>query len=561
MLPEQRVSVDGFQLKVWFPLVFRKLSRLGILIFATGIAIFAALTYLPKQSELDRRYASCAAAMTSACLADQGFAEASRVSSLPRYVSEIDQLAQIGHIDAAHALELRIAKNSGLSPEAAKTAADRRVASQRITTAIRAGKTVRQAFEQTPQADGSALWISALDLLGQRPYGMSPRPNAPPDGPTRLRVAEMADLIASLAQRENPRSATYQLVDAAEVQAMLQDREAAIATLALLPTEGREARILSDELVQVIGAEVAIPLCGQVVDCEIWTRIRLAVAAGDAASARDDLQKRFSTFADRNPWPDFRRMEEVVALAVKGGDRDEALVLARQLLEAAKTKPDVFPAFAFITAARALAVAGAGADEVRQSLDLAEAGFPQNPKTIVGFGFNSGPIQWGGFGLEAQARREIANVRARLGDLEAAKAMMAGIEDPAFAWRDMLTADIPVAFLDPLLQAADAAMSAEDFAYIRACHAQDLVLTDPRGPQAVWAKATATDLLQAEPLAGERASITYRCISWVGYFLKHDDLYHKAVQRMGQAALASGDFVDLFRAAIAWHGFESTVKK
>lgn len=541
--------------------MFRKLPQLGVLLLATGIGVFAALKYLPGQSELNRRYASCVAATTSACLSDLGFAEAARVRWLPPYLSEIDQLAQIGHIDEAYALELRIQINKGNSSEASTSAAVRRVASQRITAAIREGKTPQQAFDQTRGADVGALWISALDLLGRRPYGQSPRSDAPPDAMTRLRVGAMADMIVSLAQRLAPRVATYQLVYAAELQAMLQDREAAIGTLALLPTEGRETMILSDDLLQVIGADVAVHLCEKMVDCQIMTRIRLAVAAWNAFSVRADLEQRFTTLADREPWPDFRKMEEVVALAAKGGDRGEALALARRILETAKTKPDVFPVFAFINAARALEVAGAGADEVRQSLDLAEAGFPQNPKTIVGVGFNAGPIQWGGFGLNAQAQREIAGVRARLGDLDAAKAMMAGIEDPAFAWRDMLTPDIPVAFLDPLMQAVGEAMSEEDFTYIRACHAQDLVLTDPSGPQAVWAQATATDVLRPEPLARKRSSATYSCISRVGSFLKNDDIYHKAVERMGQAALASGDFIDLFRAAITWHDFETTAKK
>lgn len=540
--------------------MFRNFLRLGVLILATSIAVFAALKYLPGQSELDRSYASCAADMTSACLGDLAFAKAYHVSALPRYVREIEEMGQIGHLAEAYALELRVQEASGLSPEAAKVAADRRLASLRITAAIRAGKTVQQAFDQTPQADGGALWISALDLMGRRPYGMSPRPDSPPDATTRLQVAEMADLISSLAQRENPRSATSHLVYTAQLQAMLQDSKAAATTLGNLPTEGCESMIISDELLQVVGSDVAVPLCRQVVECEIWTRIRLAVAAGDAASARDDLERRFTTLADQEPWPDFRKMEEVVVLAAQGGDRGEALVLARRLLETAKTKPDVFPVFAFIGAARALEVAGADADEVRQSLDLAEAGFPQNPKAIVGVGFNSGPIQWSGFGLEAEARREIAGVRARLGDLDEAKVMMEGIEDPAFAWRDMLTPDIPISFLDPLLKAAGEAMSSEDFSYVRACLAQDLVLTNPSDQQISWAKATATDILQAEPLADQRASITYSCISRVGYFLKDGDLHRRAVERMGQAALASDDFVDLFRAAIAWHGFETTAK-
>jgi hypothetical protein len=542
-------------------LVFKKPIKLGILVLLIGVATYAAVKYLPGQLELDRKYASCAAATTSACLSDLGFAEADRASTLPPYVFEIDQMAQIGHIDEAYALELRIQTNEGRSPEDANSAADQRVASHRITAAIRAGATVQQAFDQTPQANGGALWISALDLMGRRPYGMSPRPKAAPDATTRLRVAEMADLIASLAQAQNPRAATSQLVYAAEVQAILQDREAAIATLALLPSEGRDTMDLSDELLQVIGADVAVPLCDKMVDCQIMTRIRLAAAAGTAVSAKADLEQRFTTLTDRKPWPDFRRMEELVAFAANGGDLDEAHVLARRLLQTAKTKPDVFPVFAFINAARTLAIAGAGADEVRQSLDLAEAGFPQNPKTVVGVGFNAGPIQWGGFGLQAQARREIASVRARLGDVDAAKTLMAGIEDPVFAWRDMLTPDIPVAFLDPLLQAARVAMPAEDFTYVRACLARDIAFSGPSDPQAVWAKATAADILQETPLTGMRASITYHCLSAVGYTLQNDDMHYRAVKQMGQAALASGNFVDLFRAAIAWHDLETMTKE
>lgn len=129
------------------PFVFRKSLHFGMLIFATGIALFAALKYLPEESELDQKYASCAATMTSDCLGDLGFAEASRVSSFPRYVREVSQMGQIGHLAEAHALELRIQEASGLPLEAAKVAADRRFASLRITAAIRAGKTVRQAFD------------------------------------------------------------------------------------------------------------------------------------------------------------------------------------------------------------------------------------------------------------------------------------------------------------------------------------------------------------------------------------------------------------------------------
>jgi hypothetical protein len=551
---------DWLLLKRRCPPMFRNVPRLGVLVLATGIAVFAALKYSPGQRDLNQRYALCAAAMTSACLSDLGFAEAARDSSLPRYIGAIGQLAQIGHLEKAYALELRSKEASGLSAEAAKDAADRRLASLRFVAAIRSGATVQDAFDKTPQADGGTLYISALDLMGQRPYGPSLRPHAPPDAKTHLDVAAIADLIASLAQAENPLRATGYLVHAAEVQAMLQDRNAVVAILRQLPTEGRDETFLSGDLLQMIGADVAIPLCGQVEECEVQTRIRLAVAAGDAVGARGDMEQHFITFADQKPWPDFDKMEKVVALAAKGGDRDEALVLAHRVLLAAKTKRGAFPVFPFIAAARALTVAGAGVDEVRQSLDLAEAGLPRSPETVVGFGVNSGPIQWGGFGLEAQARREIAGMRARLGDLDRAKAMMDGIEDPAFAWRDMLTPDIPVAFLDPLLRVAGDAMSAEDFTYVRACLAQDIVLSGPSGPQAAWAKATATDILRTMPLAGNRASSAYSCLSRVGYFVKDDELYQKALDRMGQSALASGDFGDLFRAAVAWHELETAAK-
>ena len=247
------------------------------------------------------------------------------------------------------------------------------------------------------------LWVSVLDLLGRQTYGPVEITQSQPDAKTSAIVAGMAELITSLAQQESPRRPTDHLVYAAELQAMLHHRAAAIATLGQLPVEDRYGLVLSDALVQLIRVDAALPLGLEMPSCQPWSRIRLALVAQNAVSATQDLKQALAKAAARKPWPDFAELGKIVAFAAKGRDMVEALDLARRLADTAKTKRATFPVFPYIEAARALPVADAAAAKIRQSLDLARAGFPHNPNVVVGTGVVSGPIQSGGFGLDAKS--------------------------------------------------------------------------------------------------------------------------------------------------------------
>ena len=243
-------------------------------------------------------------------------------------------------------------------------------------------------------------------------------------------------------------------------------------------------------------------------------------------------------------------------MAVDRGDPDYALTLARRIEQMAETQTDAFPAFSHSAAARALFVAGAEPGDVRASLDLAEAAFPGAGEQVIGVGLVSGPILWGGSGIGAQARREIANLRAKLGDTDAAIRLMDGIDQPDFAWRDIVTPDLSVDTIDALLQAASAVLNAEDDAFVRACLARDIVSMDPSQPQRDWAAATAQSLGAAD-LRGSRAGPIYSCVADAAKSLDNRSLYKTAVEQMGRAALDSGDFVALLGAGIAWHEVEA----
>ncbi|GHC57434.1 hypothetical protein [Neogemmobacter tilapiae] len=537
--------------------MIKDMPRLGLLTLIAAFAIFLALEFLPGRRELNDQYTNCATQMTSTCLADIGVAEASRAKSLPSYLNEIRALGQMEYIDQAFALELRIQQGKESSPEAAIAAANRHVASHRMTAAIMGGQSPRDAFAQTAGADPGSIFISALDLWGDQPYGPRNVVRRLPDDKTRAIISEMAAMIAEKVSGSGPQSATYRAY-AAELFALVGQRDDAVDVLRPLATDENWHERLNDEVFVLIGPEIAAELCGEKVDCQKEMQLRAAEVSGDVAVARTYLSDLFSKAARKEPWPDFTEMGEIIERTAERGDTEQALDFARELAALAQQKRGIFPAFPHIEAAKALALAGADTAEIRHSLDLAEADFPRKENEVVGIGMVSGPIQWGGFGLGAQASREIANLRARLGDIDAAVRLMQGIEQPDYAWSEVLTPDVPVDHLDQLLSAAKSALTEEDFAYVRACHAQELVLFDASQAHLAWSVATSEVILQEGLYGGHKAGWIYRCIATVGFDLKNSSIQRAAIESMGRSALESKDYSSLFRAALVLYDFENS---
>ncbi|MEM7007311.1 MAG: hypothetical protein AAF498_15650 [Pseudomonadota bacterium] len=461
-------------------------------------------------------------------------------------------LAQMGRIEDALALELRVVSEKDRPPEDVEATVNRRLASHRITTAVRNGIDLDTAIERTPDVDAGVLWISALDLLGRNPYGVRSGPRVIPDDQILDVVSDMAERIARIAQEEPERPQTNHLMYAAELQTALGNRTEVLQLLEALPQTSDPLINPSEDLIRLVGSQDALRLYGEAGGSRHNILLTAASAETDLSLATEYLERAFTKFSSEEPWPDFDWMERTVERAANLGLQSLALELARGLGNHADTAPSAFPVFPHIRAARALMVASADEGEVQDRLERAQSFFPKNDREIVGIGVVSGAIVWSSSGLDAQARREIANLWARMGEIDATIQIMDGINDPVFAWNDMLTSEIPVENLDSLLDAASDALSGEEYAYIRAQHAQEMLFFGGAEEHQSWAQETATVLLQTAELDWGRAVLIYSTLTRIGARLGDQEIQTTALERMAEAALNSREFEDLISAGYRW---------
>ena len=466
-------------------------------------------------------------------------------------------LAQMGRMEDALALELRVVSEKDRPPENVEATVNRRLASHQITAAIRNGIDLETAIDRTPGVDPGVLWISALDLLGRNPYGVRTSPRIIPDDQVLGVVSDMAERIARMAQEEPERPQTSHLMYAAELQTALGNRTEVIQLLEALPQTSDPRINPSEDLIRLVGSQDALRLYGEAGGSRPNILLTAASAETDPSLATEYLERAFTEFSSEEPWPDFDWMERTVERAANLGLQSLALELAHELGNQADTAPSAFPVFPHIKAARALMIASADEGEVQDRLERAQSFFPQNDKEIVGIGVISGAIVWGSSGLDAQARREIANLRARMGEIDATIQIMDGIDDPVFAWNDMLTSEIPVETFDGLLDAASDTLSRAEYAYVRAQHAQEMLFFGGTEEQRSWARETATALLQTAELDGNRAVLIYSTLTRIGAQLGDQEIQTMALERMADAALSSREFSELITAGYHWYQFEN----
>lgn len=201
-------------------------------IAATGV--YLALDAAPLKHAVSPDIAACEAAPTARCLTEIGVALAMNARNAPSYMPEVELLSQMGLFYEAHRLgqrEIRRADN----PRMTDAVLDRRMASFRVTSALRGGMSLSDAVAQTSGVDGGTLWISALDLIGRNPYGTPQPRSSDPSDETRAHVAEMAEMIVTYAVADAAHPRIYQLVYAAELQAYLGNADAVIQILEGLP--------------------------------------------------------------------------------------------------------------------------------------------------------------------------------------------------------------------------------------------------------------------------------------------------------------------------------------
>ncbi len=482
---------------------------------------------------------ACERAVTSDCLTDLGVQTALAQRSVPVYLPGVATLARMGRIDDAALIERRLQRRYGRSPDEADAAADRNLASHRITAALRQGGSLQSALAVTPSVDAGGIYIAALDLLGRSPYGPSSKPADPPDTRTKQIVAEMAAEMARLAATGPERARPGHLVDAAELLAALGQRAEALDILDQIAPDPDTPLTLPADLVRVIGAQAALDICRKAGGISPQMLLIAAATEPDATLSMTYLDQAFAAYAGRDRWPDFDGMARTAQDSAALGHADQALHLARTTAQTAASGPSIFPVFPHISAARALSAAGADITEVRAELDLAEATFPGNPDSIVGYGIVSGPIPWGTFGMEAQARRELAYLRARIGDLDGVLRLMDGIDEPLIAWTEVVGTDLPPAMWSALLDKAKPALSVEDDTYLRARLAAEISRSNAPSWQVDWAKSTGQDIVQSDLMRGERAIYIYVNVATVGAAYQDSKLRDAAFARLGASALAT----------------------
>ena len=534
-----------------------QLLRIIFRCFLVGLAalaiVFVAFTLSPAIRAENADFSACKSEPSSQCLTDLGVNLAINARPLPPYMREVGMLAQMGRIEDALALELRVVSEKDRPPENVEATVNRRLASHRITAAIRNGIDLDTAIVRTPDVDPGVLWVSALDLLGRNPYGARTGPRIIPDDQVLGVVSGLAERIARMAQEEPALPQTSHLVYAAELQTALGNRTEVIQLLEALPRTNDLRINPSEDLIRLVGSRPALQLYREAGGSHPNILLTAASAETDLSLATEYLERAFTDFSSEEPWPDFDWMERTVERAANLGLQSLALEMARELGNQADTAPSAFPVFPHIKAARALMIAGADESEVQDRLERAQTIFPQNDKEIVGIGFVSGAIAWGSSGLDAQARREIANLRARLGEVDATIQIMDGIDDPVFAWNDMLTSEIPIETLDGLLDAASDALAREEHAYIRAQHAQEMLFSGGTEEQKFWAQEAATALLQTEELDGDRAVLIYSTLTRIGTRLGDQEIQSLALEKMADAALSSREFSELIAAGFEWY--------
>lgn len=471
---------------------------------------------------------------------------------------EVDMLAQMGRIEDAFTLELRVVGEKDQPPENVEATVNRRLASHRIAAAIRDGIDLDMAIDRTPEVDPGVLWICALDLLGRNPYGVWTGPRITPDDQVLDVVSDIAERVAKVAETEPDRPRVTHTMYAAELHATLGNRTEVIRLLESLPHTENPLINPTEDLFRLVGSEDVLRLYREVGGSRPNILLTAASAETDMGLAAEYLERAFTEFSSEKPWPAFDLMERTVERAANLGLEELALELAHELADQAETAPSALPVFPHINAARALMAAGAGDDPVQGRLELAQSFFPKNDREIVGIGAVSGVIIWGSSGLDAQARREIANLKARMGEIDTVVQIMHGIDDPVFAWNDVLTSEIPIETLDGLLDAASDALSREEHAYIRAQQAQEMLFFGGTEEQQFWVQETATALLQNEQFYGDRAVPIYSTLTRIGARLEDQGIQNMALEKMAEAALNSREFSELITAGFEWYQSDLT---
>ncbi len=530
----------------------QKAVRLSLLVSVAAAGLLAVLLLHPDVRAREARFKSCAENLSADCLADLAV-ETGLAGAPPSSASDGIRILQLLGKDASALALVQRSLDLGNTPDIPGLGgAEAYLAPVRIARAMDQGMTPAEAYSKTPGARYLHL-TAALRLLREPPFATG-RHTDPLSPLQRDQIAQTAAFLETLAETLQPGWKKNALEMAMELHLKLDDPASVQRLFDRIDWGDDWNGVLSEATIAVVSVDHALSKCRNKPACQVNLYRRAALVEKSPVEAERMLRVAFKQYRDREPWPDFDEMEEVIGLALQRGDHPLALTVALELDQLAQTRTGVFPSFPHIAAARALLASGGNLQDVGAALDRAEAEMPGSGAEAIGLG-HMGPITWGG-GIGSQARWELAALRARLGDVDRAIRLLEVIDDPAYAWGEVLEQDLPPNVQDLLLAAASAALDNGELLRLRARMAGPLATDSASPAQKTRATAVARDVVAKVDLDEESTVRVCHALTFIDG-ASNPDLRRQVLECAGHAALRSRDSGLLLLAAAMWLDFES----
>lgn len=523
----------------------------ALLILLVSVTLAAMIVVLAGETHPDAdEVTACRNNVTSDCLIGTGVLLMSQSRSQRTNTRPGSQLSSLNRFEQAQALYHQFALDSGSTEEAASVTALRATSTHQLLSALSKGLDLDEALVRVPYAHAGNLWLAGLKLLGDDPYGLRPFHSGeqPPPRNSSL-VAAMASRIVLWVEIGSPKSSAWELEYAAELRARLGDRAGVLEVLQLMQSNAQSLR-LSENVFKVAGVDTVLAMLQRSEESYPHSLLAAAGAAARNEGTEALLSEAFDIFANRKIWPEFGLMERVVLRSADLGYLTHAQSLAERMAALADTTEYPFEVFAHIHTAKSLYLAGAEPMDVKARLDVAESLFPADPSKVVAVGLIGGPMQWENSGLAREARWQIASVAANIGDLDRARRMLDGLDEPVTAWLGIVAENLPVPCLSQLMVFAQEQLQPHDYAYVAGQFARRAATSDRSAQHHVWALEMTRELASSGQTKGERSVQIHTSLARVSC-----DSGDEALCRQLAASMADEAFIRRDGAALVHAGY------
>jgi len=522
------------------------IRRPVFLILLVSVTLAAMMVVLAEETDpYADEVTACRINVTSDCLIGTGVLLMSQYRSQRTDTRPGSQLSSLYRFEQAQALYHQFALDNGATEEAASVTAFRATSTHQLLSALDEGLDLDEALVRVPYAYAGNLWLAGLELLGDDPYGLRPfHSGEPPSSHSSSLVAAMASRIVLWVETGPPKSAAWELQFATELRARLGDQAGVLEVLQLMESNAQSKR-LSEHVFKVAGVDTVLAMLQRSEGSYPHSLLAAAGAAVSKERAEALLSEAFDIFASRKIWPEFGLMERVVRRSADLGYLTHAQSLAERMAALADTTEYPFEVFAHIHTGKSLYFAGAEPIDVKARLDVAESLFPADPSKVVAVGLIGGPMRWENSGLARDARWQIASVAAYIGDLDRAKRMLDGLDEPVTAWLGFVTENLPVPSLSQLMVFAQEQLQPHEYAYVAGQFARSAATSDRSAQHHLWALELTREVASNGQTRGERSTQIHTALAHVSCDLGDEALCGQLLASMADDAFDRRDGASL----------------